>query len=68
MNKFCGRLRELRRERGLTQKELASAVGTTEDCIFFWEKGRSEPSIDEILLLSEFFGVSTDYLLGRTDY
>lgn len=68
MNKFCNRLRELRRERGLTQKGLASAVGTTEDCIFFWEKGRSEPCIDELLLLSEFFGVSTDYLLGRTDY
>ncbi len=68
MNKFSARLKELRTERNLTQKRLAEKLSTTDDCIFFWEKGRSEPSIDEILRLAAFFDVTTDYLLGRVDY
>ena len=68
MNSFRIRLKELRTERGLTQKKLAERLDTTDDCIFFWEKGRSEPSIDEILKLAAFFDVTADYLLGRTEY
>lgn len=51
----------------MTQKKLAEVVGTTDDCIFFWEKGRAEPSIEEIIRLADIFEVSTDYLLGRDD-
>lgn len=68
MNLFRIRLKELRTERNLTQKQLAGHLDTTDDCVFFWEKGRSEPSIDEILKLAAFFDVTTDYLLGRVDY
>ena len=68
MNSFRIRLKELRTERGLTQKKLAERLDTTDDCIFLWEKGRSEPSIDESLKLAAFFDVTTDYLLGRTEY
>ncbi len=61
---FQTRLKELRKEDGVTQKTLAVAIGTTSDCIGFWENGRSEPSISEIIALAKYFGVTTDYLLG----
>ena len=60
--------KELRTERKMTQKQLASVLNTTDDCIFFWEKSRSEPNIDEIIKIAEFFDVTTDYLLGAKDY
>ena len=67
MAKFSERLKELRIEEGLSQKQLALAIGTTDDCIFFWEKERSEPSIADIILLAKYFSVPTDYLLGVVD-
>lgn len=66
--KFNERLKELRTEKGWTQKALAERMNVTDDCIFFWEKGRSEPSVQQILDLSALFEVTTDYLLGKTDY
>ena len=66
--KFNERLKELRTERGWTQKYLAQKMNVTDDCIFFWERGRSEPSIQQILELSELFEVTTDCLLGKSDY
>lgn len=65
---FRERLKELRTERGWTQKTLAQKLNVTDDCVFFWEKGRSEPSIQQILDLADLFGVTTDYLLGKSDY
>ena len=65
---FKERLKELRSERNLTQKQLALLLGVSDDCIFFWEKGRSEPSVQQIIELSNIFDVSTDYLLGKTEY
>ena len=64
---FSKRLKELRNEDGITQQTLANAIGTTSDCIGFWENGRSEPSISEIIALAKYFGVTTDYLLGIAD-
>lgn len=67
MNTFSTRLKELRIEKGLTQKNLAEAIGTTDDSIFSWEKGRSQPSFEMLKVLCIFFDVSTDYLLGLED-
>ncbi len=61
-------LRELRLEKCLTQKQLGAMISTTSDCIHYWEVGKSEPSIAQILQLAEVFEVSTDYLLGKTEY
>ena len=60
-------IKRIRKEDGITQKTLAQAIGTTCDCIGFWEHGRSEPSITEIIALAKYFGVTTDYLLGVAD-
>lgn len=67
MDIFEIRLRDLRKEKNLTQKELAQIFSTTDDSIFSWEKGRSQPSIDMIRKFCEFFEVSADYLLGIED-
>ena len=67
MDIFAIRLRDIRKERRLTQKQLADAVGTTDDSIFSWERGRSQPSIDIIRQLCKILEVSADYLLGLED-
>lgn len=64
MTTFSTRLRELRIERELTQKELAEQLNTTSDSIYSWEKGRSEPSIAMLGGLCRALDVSADYLLG----
>mgnify|MGYP002521199767 CR=1 FL=1 len=65
--KFKERLKELRIEEGLSQKKLAEAIGSSQKAIDFWEKGINEPKASYIVSLANFFNVSTDYLLGRTD-
>lgn len=62
------RLKGLREDRGLTQEELAAHIGISEPQIWRYEKGDSEPRADTILKLAVFFGVSTDYLLGNSDF
>ena len=61
------RLKELREEKKLTQKEVADAVNGTQSNLAKWEKGKIQPVADSIIRLADFFGVSTDYLLGRSD-
>ena len=67
MNIFPSRLKELRNSKGLTQKQLAKELNVTDDSIFSWEKGRSQPSIENLIMLCKFFGVTSDYLLGLED-
>lgn len=61
------KLKEVRTERGYTQRQLASAIKTTDDSIYSWEKGRSQPSLEMLRALSKYLGVTTDYLLGLED-
>lgn len=60
-------MKELRKEKGLTQKELAKILDTTDDSIFSWERGRSQPSIEVLRRICIVFEVSADYLLGLED-
>ena len=64
---FSNRLKLLRKEQNITQKMLSSVLNLSANCICEWEKGRSEPNIETLTKLSDYFGVSTDYLLGRED-
>ena len=61
---FGIRLKELRKDKGLTQKELAEILQTTDDSIYSWEKGRSQPSIEAIQKICVYFSVTFDYLIG----
>ena len=61
------RIRQLRLERGINQKELGDAVGVSKQSVSNWENGNIMPSVDLLIRLANVFGVSTDYLLGRTE-
>ena len=59
------RLIALRKEKGLTQAHLAEAINICRQSISDWERGVTKPTQDNLLLLSELYGVSVDYLLGK---
>lgn len=61
------RLYELRTESGITQKKLAEDLHMSAGNLCDWEKGRTEPDIDKIIRLADYFDVSVDDLLGREE-
>lgn len=61
--KLTNNLKALRKSLGLTQQEVADALGTTQQSITRWEAGRSEPNIFWLKALSTFFRVSIDTLV-----
>ena len=61
------RIRELRKEKKLSQKDLATQFHVAQNTISGWEKGIRDPDTDTVASLAAFFDVSTDYLLGKTD-
>ncbi len=63
---FSGRLYRLRRERGISQEELAVIVGVSRQAVQKWESGASRPDMDNLTALSGYFGVSLDYLVLGT--
>jgi transcriptional regulator with XRE-family HTH domain len=56
-----------RKERGLTQKELASELNYSDKVISKWERNASSPDLDALVALADFFGVTIDHLIGRQD-
>lgn len=67
MSIFATRLRELRIEKGLSMKQLAKALNTTDAAISNWENGINEPKVSYLKSIALYFGVTTDYLLGLED-
>lgn len=68
MDIFSKRLKELRTAKGLTLKDAAVSVGLTLMAYAHYEYGDRQPTIETIIKLCDFYGVSADYLLGRSDY
>ena len=58
------RIRELRKAKGLTQVDLANALGVTKQSVSNWENDNIQPSIDMLVRIANYFSVTTDYLLG----
>ncbi len=58
-------IREIRREKGMSQQELAKLCGVHQTAVSQWEKGRTMPDRNSLQLLSKIFGVSVDTLLGE---
>lgn len=58
------RLKELRKEKSLTQKSLADEMGVTKRTIIAWENGERDIKFDKAQQLADFFGVSVGYLIG----
>jgi transcriptional regulator with XRE-family HTH domain len=61
---FAKRLNELRQEKGLSIMALGKAIAVSDATICRWENGVSDIKSDQLVLLSKYFGVSADYLLG----
>lgn len=66
-NKLGNRLKDLRIENRKTQEQVAKDLGTTKATIGRYEIGTREPKTDILNSLADYFNVSTDYLLGRTN-
>jgi transcriptional regulator with XRE-family HTH domain len=65
---FAERLKELRKNAGLTQEELANAVGVTKRTIIHYELGQGKPKTTEIVVgLAKFFNVPIDYIMSIQD-
>lgn len=62
------RLKEVRVERGLTQRQVAEALGVAQNSIAGYETGARVPSIDVLIKFCKFYQVSADYLLGLSDF
>ncbi len=65
--KFALRVRELRKSRNVTQKAVAEALGVSVNQISEMEKGTKITSLPKLCLLCDYFNVSADFLLGRSD-
>lgn len=64
---FANRITSLRKEKGLSQKEVAISLGVSQALLSHYEKGVRECGLDFVVSCADFFGVTTDYLLGRQD-
>ena len=67
MKILAERIKDLRKEKGLSQTQLAEKLCTTQDTISLWELEKSYPDIFAVKQLALIFGVTTDYLLGLED-
>lgn len=60
-------IRDLRKEKRVSQTELAKIVGVSQTTVTAWETGKAEPSSSAVSNLADYFNVTTDYLLGRPE-
>ncbi len=61
------RLKEIRKAKGISQLKLALDLNTNQNTISRYETGEREPGIGELIKIADYFNVSIDYLVGRTD-
>ena len=62
------KLKELREEKGFTQKQVSDFLSVHRTTYMKWENGLREPSNEMLVKIADFFDVSLDFLLGRKDY
>jgi transcriptional regulator with XRE-family HTH domain len=64
---FGDRIKQLRFAKDMSQGDLAKALHVAQTTVSQWESNDRKPSIDTLSQIADYFGVSTDYILGRTD-
>lgn len=67
VSKFAEKLSQLRKERGISQKKAAAELGISQALLSHYEKGIRECGLDFVIRCSEYYGVTTDYLLGTSE-
>lgn len=65
--RFSERLKELRKSANMSQMDLSLKTGISQSAIAKWELDKTEPTASALIILSKYFGESTDYLLGLED-
>ncbi len=68
VNKLGQKIKNLRKNAGLTQEELAEKLGVSRTAVAKWENDYAEPTLQNIVGISEIFDVSSDYLLGIRNF
>lgn len=63
---IADRIRALRKQKGFSQEEFAEKVGVSRQAVSKWESEQSTPELEKIIMMSELFEVSTDYILKGT--
>lgn len=64
---IANRIKSLRKVKGITQEELADKLGVSRQAVSKWESEQSTPDLERVVIMSEFFEVTTDYILKGTD-
>ena len=64
---FATHLKKLRKEQGVTQMDVAIGIHAQVRVYQYYESGERKPGFDSLIALADFFNVSIDYLVGRTD-
>ena len=59
-------IRELRKSHGLKAEQIADVLGVNRRTFVYYESGEREPTVEQLVLLADYFDVSVDYLVGRT--
>ena len=62
------KIAEMRKERNLSQRQLAKEIETSQANLSRWEQGLNVPSIIECWKIADYFGVSIDFICGREEY
>ena len=61
------RIKQLRKKKGISQSELAEVIGVQNNTVSTWERGTRKPDFEALNLLSDYFEVSFEYILGSSD-
>lgn len=67
-NKFAENVKQLRKERKLSQGDLAKALGVTQQCVSEWELAKTEPTLTYLWKMADLFEIPIDVLCGRKEY
>lgn len=67
MSEFENRLKKLREDAGITQKQLACSLNVTQTAVNYWENGKREPNVDMIRKIADYFDVTPAYIMGWED-
>ncbi len=66
--KFAENVKQLRKERKLSQGDLAKKLGVTQQCVSEWELGKTEPTLSYLWKMADLFEIPLDVLCGRKEY
>ena len=68
MEEFPARLKKMRERQRKSRRVLSELCGLPPDAVRRYERGEAKPSMDALIKLADYFEVSIDYLIGRSDY